>query len=143
MFRHILVPTDLTEHSAGAVQLAMEMHTHCFSGDEQQEGKISLLHVIQKVVEDGDEDFTDFYEDLKARARTRFEDIARDTRLPMKKHILVGSRVEEIIRFARENQVDLIVLSSHQIDPENPAEGWGTISHKVGILAPCPVMLVK
>ncbi|MCF8085678.1 MAG: universal stress protein [Desulfohalobiaceae bacterium] len=142
MFRHILVPTDLTERSAGAIQLAMDMHTNCFSGEEQ-EGKISLLHVIQKVVEDEEEDFSDFYEDLKARARDRFEDIARDTRLPVEKHILVGSRVEEIVRFARENQVDLAVLSSHRIDPDNPAEGWGTISHKVGILAPCPVMLVK
>jgi universal stress protein A len=142
MFRHILVPTDLTERSAGAIQLAMDMHTHCFSGEEQ-EGKISLLHVIQKVVEDGEEDFSDFYEDLKARARSRFEEIARDSRLPVEKHILVGSRVEEIVHFAQENQVDLVVLSSHRIDPEHPTEGWGTISHKVGILAPCPVMLVK
>jgi nucleotide-binding universal stress UspA family protein len=142
MFRHILVPTDLTERSTGAIQLAMDMYTNCFSG-EKQGGRISLLHVVQKVVEDEDEDFTDFYEDLKERARARFERIASDTDLPVEKHILVGSRVEEIIRFARENQVDLTVLSSHRIDPENPAEGWGTISHKVGILAPCPVMLVK
>ncbi len=142
MFRHILVPTDLTEHSQGAIQLALEMQANCSSGEEY-EGGITLLHVVQKVVEDGEEDFSDFYEDLKARARSRFERIAPDTNVPVEKHILVGSRVEEILRFARENQVDLIVLSSHHIDPQNPAEGWGTISHKVGILAPCPVMLVR
>lgn len=140
MFQHILVPTDLTERSTGAIQIAMDLHRQCASPEK---AKITLLHVIQKVVEDEDEDFNDFYEDLKARARERFETIAVDTDLPLEKHILVGSRVEEIIRFAQENQVDLTVLSSHRIDPENPAEGWGTISHKVGILAPCPVMLVK
>jgi nucleotide-binding universal stress UspA family protein len=140
MFQHILVPTDLTEGSTGAIQIAMDLHRQCASPEE---AKISLLHVVQKVVEDEDEDFNDFYEDLKARAREGFETIAVDTDLPMEKYILVGSRVQEIIRFARDNQVDLVVLSSHRIDPENPAEGWGTISHKVGILAPCPVMLVK
>ena len=34
-------------------------------------------------------------------------------------------------------------MSSHKLDPENAAEGWGTISFKVGVLSHCPVMLVK
>jgi len=58
-------------------------------------------------------------------------------------HILIGHRVQEIINFAAENDIDLIVMNSHKIDLQNPDEGWGTISHKVSILAQCPILLVK
>ena len=57
--------------------------------------------------------------------------------------ILCRGRVREIVSFTRENGVDLIVLSSHRIDKIHPAEGWATISYKVAILAPCPVLMVK
>jgi nucleotide-binding universal stress UspA family protein len=54
-----------------------------------------------------------------------------------------GKRIQEILRFAEDLKADLIIMNSHRMDPENPAEGWGTISHKVGILSQCPVLLVK
>ena len=54
-----------------------------------------------------------------------------------------GNRAPEIVRYAGEIGVDLIVLKSHRIDLENPSAGWGTVSYKVGILAQCPVLLVK
>jgi nucleotide-binding universal stress UspA family protein len=57
--------------------------------------------------------------------------------------ILYGNRANEIVRFAHENDIDLIVLSSHRIDVASEALGFGTISYKVGILAHCPVMMVK
>ena len=57
--------------------------------------------------------------------------------------ILYGNRANEIVRFAHENDIDLIVLSSHRIDAATEALGFGTISYKVGILAHCPVMMVK
>ncbi len=47
------------------------------------------------------------------------------------------------MRYAVEEGMDLIVLKSHRIDLENPSAGWGTVSYKVGILAQCPVLLVK
>ena len=59
------------------------------------------------------------------------------------KQILYGKRVYEILNFAAEHGVDLIIMSSHKLDPENVTEGWGTISFKVGVLSHCPVMLVK
>jgi universal stress protein A len=64
-------------------------------------------------------------------------------KLKIDKKIVFGDRVREIITYAQDNDIDLIVLSSHKIDRTNPAEGWGTISYKVGILSHCPVMMVK
>jgi hypothetical protein len=42
-----------------------------------------------------------------------------------------------------ESGVELIVLSSHRVDLQNPGAGWGTMSYKVGILSQCPVLIVK
>lgn len=54
-----------------------------------------------------------------------------------------GRRVEEVLRFARSQAVDLIVLASHPVDPSQPHVSMGTMSYKLGILAPCAVLLVK
>jgi hypothetical protein len=39
--------------------------------------------------------------------------------------------------------VDLIVLTSHPLEPDRPGGGWGTISYQVAVFADCPVLLVK
>ena len=36
-----------------------------------------------------------------------------------------------------------IVLASHRVNPSKVNRDWGTISYKVGLLAQCPVLLVK
>ena len=54
-----------------------------------------------------------------------------------------GRRADEIVRYAAEHEVDLIVLASHRVKPTRVDRDWGTISYKVGILAQCPVLLVK
>jgi nucleotide-binding universal stress UspA family protein len=57
--------------------------------------------------------------------------------------VVFGKPAEEIVRFTTDNQVDLIVLASHQVDLSRPGQGWSTLSYKIGVLAPCPVLLVK
>jgi hypothetical protein len=42
-----------------------------------------------------------------------------------------------------EKDVDFIVLASHRIALSRPGYGWSTLSYKIGVLAPCPVLLVK
>jgi nucleotide-binding universal stress UspA family protein len=48
-----------------------------------------------------------------------------------------------VVRYAAEGKVDLIVLTAPRFDKNHPAVGWGSLSYKVGMLAPCPVLLVK
>src|SRR6266511_2084910 len=54
-----------------------------------------------------------------------------------REEVIFGDRAHEIVRYAMERSVDLIVLSSHRIDLQNPGAGWGTMSYKVGILSQC------
>lgn len=139
MFKHILVPTDLTDRTAQALSVAARMV-------DSDEGIVTLLHVIELIQDTELDDFSEFYRKLKSRAGRQMDRfIAAMSSKParMEKEILVGKRISDILRFAKEREIDLMVLSSHRVDPENPVLGWGTISYKVSILSECPVMLIK
>jgi nucleotide-binding universal stress UspA family protein len=139
MFKNILVPSDLTERNQKAIDIAFNMAL-------ANHALVTLLHVIETVEEFDSEDFKKFYSQLGARAGKKMDElIAGRGRegLTIDKQIVYGKRVYEILNFAVAHAVDLIIMSSHKLDPENAAEGWGTISFKVGVLSHCPVMLVK
>jgi SpoU rRNA methylase family enzyme len=67
----------------------------------------------------------------------------RETTVVIDHQITFGNRTREILRTVESCGIDLIVLRSHQVDPAAALEGWGTISHKIAIMASCPVMLMK
>ena len=139
MFRHILVPTDLTERSLKALEVAIEMGL-------KDAPAITLLHVIETIEGAEEEDFAGFYRKLEKRAAKFMNRVIgryREREPAIGQEIVFGRRVPDILKFAGEREVDLIVLSSHRIDKEDMLQGWGTISYKVGLLADCPVMLVK
>ena len=139
MFRHILVPTDLTDRTVKALDVAIDIA----AGDDAQ---VTLLHVIETIAGAEFEEFSSFYHTLEKRARERLNDIvarSRRTRGPVDVAIVYGGRTEEVLRFARSEAIDLIVLASHPVDPTQPHQGLGTMSYKLGILAPCAVLLVK
>jgi nucleotide-binding universal stress UspA family protein len=139
MFKHILVPTDLTEKSSRALEIAVKMAQY-------EVCAVTLLHVIEIIKDAGYEEFAGFYEKLRVRAEDKMEEMVKryaGQKLVIDQKIAFGKRVQEIIGFAHENSVDLIVLSSHKIDSHGAVEGWGTISYRVGILSHCPVMMVK
>jgi universal stress protein A len=139
VFNRILVPTDLTERSLKALEVAVRMALHDGS-------RISLLHVIETIDDAEFEDFQDFYRKLEKHARKLMEEMVGkygDERVIIERDIIYGKRVKEIVRFAEEQAIDLIVLSSHPVEKEAGLQAWGTISYKVGILSNCPVMLVK
>lgn len=139
MFKHILVPTDLTERSRQALDVAVKM-----AG--QDGSQITLLHVIETIEGTEPGEFVDFYERLRHRAERKMREMIRqrgNSAALIRPEILLGKRVPEIVRFAEEQAVDLIVLSSHRVSAADGLQAWGTISYKVGILSNCPVLLVK
>ena len=139
MFKNILVPTDLSGKSRKALDVAVSLGS-------EEEGRITLLHVVEIIEGDDQEDFGEFYEKLRARAEKKMADIAgryESRNWSIDSQILIGKRVNEIVRFAYEHDIDLIILGSHRIDKIEPTDGWATISYRVGILSHCPVMMVK
>lgn len=138
MFRRILVPVDFTPRSRRAAGVAGRLAAA--AGAE-----VTLLHVIERIDGGAPGAFAAFYRKLEAGARRKMNDLRAELSrrgLSAGAEVLYGGRVNEILRFAEQRGVDLIVMSSHKL-PRRRTEGWGTISHKVGILSRCPVLLVK
>jgi nucleotide-binding universal stress UspA family protein len=139
VFKKILVPVDLSDTHGQAIGIAAKL---AGEGGSQ----VTLLHVVEVIPGLWVEEERDFYDRIEAAARDHLSRLGRqleELHVPRREEIIFGNRAEEIVRYAMETDVDLIVLSSHRIDLKHPAAGWGTLSYKVGILSQCPVLLVK
>jgi len=142
MFRKILVPVDFTEKNEAALSSAIEIAGR----NDGEESQITLLHVIETIEHIGFEEMADFYRSLESRASARLFAMAEQLQragLRVGHDLLYGKRAETIVRFAEDHQMDLVILSSHKVDRDHPALGWGTISYRIAIVVRCPVLLVK
>ena len=139
MFKHVLVPTDFSKKSKQALDIAINIALH-YHGD------VNVVHVVEVIAGTTYEEFNEFYKKLEKQAQKKMNNLLgpyQDSEVMIKWHIMYGKRTQEILKFAAENKTDLIVMNSHKIDLQDPSQGWGSISYKVGILSQCPVMLVK
>lgn len=137
-FQKLLVPVDLTEKNRRAVQVARDLALE--SG-----GEVTLLHVIETLDLPFDE-LEDFYRRLEEKAEevmARLAEPLQAAKVPVQNRVVYGKRAEEVVSWAEREDSDLIILSSHRVDLEDPGAGWATLSYKVAILAQCPVLLVK
>lgn len=140
MFRKLLVPVDFTEKNEAALGSAVEIA----SGSEG--AQVTLLHVIETIEHIEFEEMGDFYRGLEARAAARLfqmEEKLKTSGVRVRHEVVYGKRAEAIVRYAEEHETDLMILSSHKVDRDHPALGWGTISYRIAIVARCPVLLVK
>ena len=137
MFRRILVPVDFTKRNLRAVKIAARMAS-------PRGAALTLIHVIERVDAGDDAALEGFYRGLEKSARTKMGTLlAAAGKVPTHAEVVYGNRVDEVLRLADENRTDLIVMGSHRVDRRHPGQNWGTISYKIGILARCPVLLVK
>ena len=139
MFDHILIPTDLSDRARRSAEVTTQLI-------EGREVRVTFLHVIEEIAQTTRADFQSFYDDLERRSAVKLRELAEALACPnadVERHILYGNPAVEILRFVEQHDVDLVVLASHTVSPGEPGRGWGTLSHKIGVLVPCPVLLVK
>lgn len=146
MFHDILVPVDLSDKNLTAVDVAAGLAAHVPLGGSNP--RLTLLHVIETIDHVPYEELEDFYDTLQEKAEAGLVELAdraadQAGTAEVRRRVVYGHRARSIVDFATQEGCDLIVLSSHRVDPERRGEDWATISHKVAILAPCPVLLVK
>ena len=133
----ILVPIDFSPCSSAALGLAASMARGTGA-------KLLLLHVHETpVMVDGGEYLGVPPAVLNSEARRDLEEVALpDPNVPCERYLKFGNPWEEIVRFAKEQQVDFIVMGTH---------GWrgltrlllGSIAEAVLRRAPCPVITLK
>jgi len=139
MYKNILVPTDLADKSELSIHTALTMAS-------QNHGSVQLLHVVEKVGDDADEEIEDFYLKLAEKANHKLRDWQNRFKtdfvdVPIDITILVGKRAQEILKFSQEREIDLIVMTSRTFNKEQ--QGLGTLSHQVSLFAPVSVLVVR
>jgi nucleotide-binding universal stress UspA family protein len=139
MFQKILVPIDMTFKHRRAIDTAAELA-------RQSGGEVVLLHVIELLHGMPRTEEKEFYDRLETAAEVHLEKHLiglKERGIPSRTELLFGARAAEVLRFAQSMKADLIVLTASHIDLDHPEDGWGSMSFKLSIFAPCPVLLVK
>jgi nucleotide-binding universal stress UspA family protein len=139
-FHRILVPVDNSGENQRAVELAARL------ASAHSDGVVVLLHVIETIEDEPEEEIRDFYAAIEDEARKAMEALVGA--MPAKpstieRRISYGRRGPEILAVAADCGADLVVVRSHRLDPAQPGAGIGTLSHEVALLADVPVLLVK
>jgi nucleotide-binding universal stress UspA family protein len=142
--RRILVPTDFSKHSDAALTYAVALA-------EKFEAELHLLHVVQDLsvfVPDAvavTPPIAVPVEEFAAAAREALQRVVGEHQLGrFKVHTEVreGAPFYEIIRLAKEAEIDLIVIGTHGHTGLVHVL-LGSVTEKVVRKAPCPVLTVR
>lgn len=140
--QNVLVATDFSETSSCAVKYAIEM-AQTFGA------ALHVLHIVESEIPlmiDGIPYLPpNFLEDIEKGAKEQLEQVIPKEvgdKVPVTLAVRRGAAFLEIIRYARDQQMDLIVLGTH---------GRGALAHvlmgnvaeKVVRNAPCPVLTIR
>ena len=141
--KKILCPADFSDFSMHAL-------TYEVSLAQQYGSKLLLLHVVDVFMHDPAY-FAPYapdrsmFEDFEKKARTRLEEICKENipaAITAEPIVRVGRAFVEIVRAAREMEVDLIVIATHGRTGLSHAM-FGSTAEKVVRKASCPVLSIK
>jgi nucleotide-binding universal stress UspA family protein len=140
--KKILLPTDLSEYADYALPYAVELCT-AFAA------KLHLVHVVDShwLTPMSTADFpgrvADQMRQIQSAAEVSMGDLkARVQGVEVETAVLLGTPHVEVIRFARDKEVDLIVLATHGRTGISHAL-IGSVAEKIVEMAPCPVLSTK
>lgn len=139
MFKRILVPLDMSDKHAEALRMAAELA-------KQSTGEVFLIHVVETIAGLAEDEERDFYKLLKRKAQSHLRSFAQSLEaqsIRCRQEVILGHRVAETVSCAKKMKADLMILTAPPFNPKQPAGGLGSMSWKIGIVAPCPVLLVK
>ena len=150
LFERILVPLDGSEHSKHALKKAIQIAKQC-------NGKITLVHVYS-VLSSGvvpmamtepvilpPDLMTKLTEAVRKSGVTILEEAENEVKaegIQSKALLREGHIVEEILRTAKEENIDLIVIGARGLSTIKEIF-LGSVSHGVSLHAPCPVLLMR
>jgi len=138
-----MVGTDFSSHSANAMRYG-------YSFAKQYGSALHVVHVVQDVlpyVANVEMPIAPavLVDDMERAARQQLEEVvpeAWDSELQVVRVLRRGSPFVEIVRYAKEQDVDLIVMGTH--GRTGIAHMLlGSVAEKVVRKAPCPVLTVR
>lgn len=141
--KRILLPTDFSRNSATAANYACELATRF-------EAELHLLHALE-IHPSLTPDFgmglvlPKYISESRAAAEKALANVLDPSWLrgrTVVQAVVEGSPKAEIIRYAREHDIDLVVLSTHG-RTGLPHVILGSVAENVVRTAPCPVLTVR
>jgi nucleotide-binding universal stress UspA family protein len=135
----ILIPTDFSGHSKQAGKYACELA-------KRFTAELHLLHVVEPLIlpESGGLLPPDVIigEERSQEELEKVKEPGFDHATRVIRKIKTGTPFVEIVRYARDNDIDLIVLGTHGRSGLIHAL-MGSVAEKVVRKAPCPVLTVR
>lgn len=139
---NILHPTDFSEGSLAAMEYVKSLA-------KQYGAKITLMHVVDEFSRTHGWyvphiSLNELYKDIEASAKKRIEHCCYEELRDfgdVKKVVVKGVPDEEIVKYAGENGVDLIVMGTYSKSGMDYV--FGSTTEKVLRKAKCPVFCVK
>jgi nucleotide-binding universal stress UspA family protein len=139
----ILVPVDFSEHAKSAL-------SHAKALADAHGAELQILHVIEESLHPsyyiaGMSSIFDLEPDIKPKSETAMRKLFSETDGPQvtaSYHLVEGQAAPEISNFAREQNSDMIVISTHGLTGIEHLL-VGSITERVIRLANCPVFTVK
>src|SRR5262245_10295869 len=98
MFKKLLLPLDLTDKHHAVIDTAEKLAL-------QNNGEVTLLHVIEVITGLSAEEEKHFYQRLEHAAGKHLQIYARslaERKAPYRQKVLIGNRVREIVAYAKE-----------------------------------------
>jgi nucleotide-binding universal stress UspA family protein len=141
--KRVLVPTDFSDSARHAF-------TYGLSFAKEYGAELVLLHVVENVTVGYASDLfpvpmAEVFQEISGYARAelaKLAQVARDRGLGVSEQVIQGKPSNEIIRYAAENHVDMIVLGTHGKGMLDQAL-FGSTTERVVRRAPCPVLTVR
>jgi len=139
----ILVPVDFSNYSKVALSYASKIA-------QSYKANLQVLHVIEETINpafslSGKSSIFDLIPGIKTDCNERIVKMVSETvsdKIKSEVHVISGSAANNIIKFAKENSTDLIVIATHGLTGLEHML-LGSVTEKVVRMAHCPVFTVK
>lgn len=141
--KKILVPTDFSESARRALSYGI-------SFAREYDAELTLLHVVETVAVGYASDLfpvpmAEVFQEISGYARaelTKLAEEARERGVRVKEQVTQGKPAADILRVAREDAIDMIVLGTHGKGVLDHAL-FGSTTERVVRKAPCPVLTCR
>jgi nucleotide-binding universal stress UspA family protein len=141
--KKLLVPTDFSESARHAL-------TYGISFAREYQAELVILHVVENLTVGYASDLfpvpmAEVFQEISGYAKAELAKlgaVAREKEVEVLEQVVQGKPSAEIIRFAREAEVDMIVLGTHGKGMLDQAL-FGSTTERVVRRAPCPVLTVR
>jgi nucleotide-binding universal stress UspA family protein len=148
MFQKIVVAIDGSEMGEKALDAAVVIA-------KEQQAELSLLHIGREVLvgqyavgemayiaKQYDIEFNEIIKKEAEALLNQAKEKAEAQGVAAVSHYVTGDPARQIVEFAKENDIDLIVIGSRGLSGLKEIM-LGSVSHKVSQLAECPVLIIK